>query len=911
METIDRDAVEPAELERQFETLADTPPEQRAEALQRLSRERPRLAQRLAALLDAHASDGGTARRLLDGARDTLGVFEPTALVGRELGGWRLTGLLGRGGMGVVFAAEREASGVVQRAALKLVSVPLFDPAAAERFLREAQVLARLDHPGICRLRDFGHSDEGWPYLVLDRVDGQPLHRHAADRPVAERIRLVARVAEAVAAAHRQLVAHLDIKPENVLVTEAGDPVLLDFGIARVLDEEGDATATVARWLTPDYAAPERLRGERATTGADVYSLGAMLYRLCCGATPFDLARQSITGALRAIEQGPVPPTRRASGLPRDLDAVVARAMHPDPARRYASADAFAADLRALLAAQPVSARPDSIGYRLRMLLARHPLALPGGVLAALAVLTLAVLLAFQARDLRQQRDRAEREAARARAVSELLIGSIRAADPTGNESGATDLDALMEATARRIHLELAGEPDLLAEGLVALGNAREAMGQHEAAIALYDEAIGLMEGAGYPLRLQLPAHLGRFEALRWTSSLEPAVASARGLLERVAPEDRWQVQAALGALQVRAGDPEDAERQLVAAAAAVPEQEHHRRAVIFNSLASAYSQRGELQQALAWYERALGEFARGNGNRDLEASARMNRAKINSHVGDPGGALADVDAALGIRLDLFGEEHYLVVETLGFQSIVFTELGRYDEAIAAAERALAIEAALPGGGRTRQTALQLQALGGAQLRAERLEEARDSLSRALEIYALHLPPHHAEVAAVRNNLAAVHNGLGDHRRALEEMLHVWDAYRAMSPDQPTVYLAMIASNVADAHAKLGEGREGVEWSRRALENAATTLPQDHWIVGNLRSVLASNLLLTGDLDGALAEASAGEALIDAAQVPVQPSIRRENLELLLRIHEARGDPAGMAAYRERLGALEATGPAP
>lgn len=901
--------VDPAELERRFAELAPLDAAGRAEALRVLSRTNPSLARRLAALLDALDRRDGGADQLARGARAALGVLEPGDLLGRELGGWRLVEVLGRGGMGLVFGVERERDGVTQRAALKLLSVPMFDQAAAERFRREAQVLARLDHRGICRLRDFGHSPEGWPYLVLDRIDGEPMGQVAGGRPVAERIAMVARVADALATAHRQLVVHLDIKPENVLVTAAGDPVLLDFGIARVLDEEGDATATLARWLTPAYAAPERLRGEAATVAADLYSLGALLYRVCCGETPFALTGQSIPEALRAIEQGPVPPTRRQPGLPRDLDAVVARAMHPNPSRRYASADAFAADLRALLAAQPVSARPDSLGYRLGKLLQRHPVAVPAGALTLAAILALAALLALQAGDLRAQRDRAEREAARARAVSELLIGSIRAADPTGSRSGATDLDALMEATARRIHLELAGEPDLLAEGLVALGHAREATGAQAAAITHYDEAIALMESAGLPIGEQLEARLGKLEALRWSDRLDEALAQATALLDQVEPGDRWRVLAALGSLQVRSGDSQAAEAHLAAAAAEVPADAHDRRADIFNSLAAVRSQRGELDEALAWYRRALGEFeATGSGSPDLEASVRMNLAKINAQVGDPASALADIERALAIRRELFGEAHHLMVETLGFQSIVLTELGRYDEAMAAARRALAIEAELPGGGASRQTALQLQALGGAQLRAERLEEARDTLTRAIEVYAMHLDPNHPEVAAVRNNLAAVYNGLGDHRRALAEMLKVWDAYRAMSPDKPTVYLAMIASNVADAHAKLGEGAEGEAWSRRALEQAETTLPADHWIVGNLRSVLASNLLLQGRLDEALEQARAGESMMAAAEVPVQPSLVRENLEVLLRIAEAQGDASRIAEYEGKLAAL---GPVP
>lgn len=899
-------SIKPEILEQQFARLADLPREAQVAALQQLQNTDPELAKRLAGLLEAHASGKDPLDKLPCDAMYQIAGFDPDSLLGRQLGDWTLERLIGRGGMGVVYQAHSVRDGIRQQAAVKLLAAPLFDQRASERFVAEARALARLDHPGICRLRDWGHSEEGWPYLVLDLVPGEVLSADGGNRRLRARLQIMARIADAVAAAHQQLVLHLDLKPANVVLGENDRPVLLDFGVARILGDDPADGATLTRWLTPRYASPEQLRGEPLSAAADVYALGVMLYEQVTGAAPFQLKDVAVTEALRRIEQGPTPPSRARSHLPRDLDAICARAMHPEPARRYASAAALAEDLRALIDKRPVSARPDSLAYRLSCLLARHPLAMTTGTLAVLAVTVLAMLLAVQAQNLKRQRDRAEREAGRARAVTELLISSIKAADPTSETSKTVTLNQLLEATSRRIHLELANEPEVLAEGLVGIGNAREAMGQHGHAIKAYDEAIGLMDGASFPMRQQLEARLGKLDALRWSDNLDAAIGEARTLMAHVGKGDQWRVQAALGALQVRAGDAPAAEKSLSAAIAAAPLDEHARRANILNSLASSYGQRGELKQALAEYDRALSEFdAAGSVSPDLEATIRLNRAKINSSVGDGKQALADINRAVAIRRDLFGEKHYLMVQTLGFRSIALTELGRYDEAIAAARKALAIERDLPGGGHTRQTALQLQALGGAQLRAEKLEAARDSLNQALQIYLEHLPPEHPEVAAVRNNLAAVYNGLGDHRRALGEMLKVWDAYRAMSPDKPTVYLAMIASNVADAYAKLGQGTEGVKWSRRSLQQAATTLPPDHWIVGNLHSVLASNLLLTGDLDGALSEASAGEQLISGAKSPVQPSIVRENLALLAHIHAALGHADMVRRYRDKAATLE------
>lgn len=895
-------AFDPTALEQHFATLCELDPQARGIALRELAVKAPELARRLAALLDAHVRGADFAEQIGRDARATLGLIEPADLIGRELGGYRLTELLGRGGMGIVFGAEREFQGVRQRAAVKLLSLPLFDVAASDRFLREAATLARLEHPGICRLRDFGRSPEGWPFLVLDWIDGQPLHRYSESCPVRRRIALVSRVADAVATAHRQLVVHLDIKPENVLVTTAGDPVLLDFGIARVLDDSGDASATVtlARWLTPDYAAPERLRGEPSTVAADLYSLGALLYRVCCGVPPFDLAGRSVTDALHTVERGAVPPSRRMAGLPRDLDAIVAKAMHSDPARRYPGADAFAADLRALLADQPVSARPDSVGYRFHKLAQRHPVALPASAGAVALLAILATAMVFQTIDLSRQRDRAEREALRARSATELLLGSIKAADPSGETGGAVDLNSLMEATSRRIRLELVDEPELLAEGLVGIGAVRAATGQHELALAAFEEAIALLDRGGDDPADALPAHLGKIDALRWLDRLDEGIAYGKALAPRLAPELRWEVDAAIGLLQVVAGELDAAEESLGAALRDMPEAGFRRRSDLFNSLGSLHNVRGQHDQALAWYERALAAATSAAGGLDREATVRNNRARLFGIAGRKDEALAEIERALGIRRRLYGDAHHLTLESRGFQVSVLTELARYDEAIDAARAAIDAEAGLPGGGGTLLAGQLHGHLGMALHRSERLDEATIALERAVEIMRRHLPDDHATIASARNNLASVLSLRGEHRAASEQFLKVWDVYKALSPDTPTTFQAIIASNLAECYAYLGEAEPGLAWSARALDAAAKVLPPQHWIVGHMRTIRARNLMLDGQMQAAESEALAAERIISQSQTPAQPKIVRDNLALLASIYDALGDEARAEDFRAR-----------
>ena len=223
---------------------------------------------------------------------------EPTGelSVGAEVGRWRVTGKLGRGGMGTVYAAERADGAYEQQAALKMIRLGLDEPALRERFLRERQILARLEHPSIARLLDGGVADDGRPYLVLERIDGAPITAWCESRSLAlrERLELFQGVLAAVDFAHRNLIVHRDLKPSNVLVTEGGEAKLLDFGIAKILSGESDAESTQAHAaapLTPHYAAPEQIAGGPVTTATDVYALGVLLFELLTGSTPLDVER--------------------------------------------------------------------------------------------------------------------------------------------------------------------------------------------------------------------------------------------------------------------------------------------------------------------------------------------------------------------------------------------------------------------------------------------------------------------------------------------------------------------------------------------------------------------------------------------------------------------------------------------
>lgn len=321
----------------------------------------------------------GAAEDMLDGA------------AGREPGScgpYRLARLLGSGGMGAVYLAERADGEIEQKVAIKLLRADGHRPGWRDRFLRERQLLASLNHPSIVHVIDAGHTDDGRPYLAMEYVEGVPIDVYAEGIELRDRLKLFLHVCEGVSHAHQHLIIHRDLKPSNILVDGWGQPKVLDFGIAKLLDETQDTTQTVERLLTPNYASPEQLGGGQQSTATDVYSLGAVLYRLLTGRSPHQTdTQESEAMKVMAGTKEILPPSRLNKDVPTDLDYIVEKALRHEPEERYASVDALTSDIRALLESRPVAARSGNAWYRGRRFLRRYwvPVTAAALVVASLA----------------------------------------------------------------------------------------------------------------------------------------------------------------------------------------------------------------------------------------------------------------------------------------------------------------------------------------------------------------------------------------------------------------------------------------------------------------------------------------------------------------------------------------------
>src|SRR5437867_2635589 len=320
------------------------------------------------------------------------------------MGSYRLLSELGRGGMATVYLAERTDNLYQKKVAIKLLDCGWSWTDTELRFERERHILARLDHPNIARLLDAGTSDEGLSYLVMEYVEGQPIHHYCRARSLilSDRLRLFLKVCEAVASAHRNLVIHRDLKPSNILVTEDGQPKLLDFGIAKLIESTEWRTRTGLQRMTPEYASPEQVRGEVVTTASDVYSLGVLLCQLLAERLPYrEDALTPLQMSRAVVEEEPLRPSVLNPKLAGDLEAILLKTLRKEPERRYPSVDALREEIERYLEGLPVKARRGTFSYLAGKVVRRHTTAVIAGALIAVALAVTAVMALRSARAAR------------------------------------------------------------------------------------------------------------------------------------------------------------------------------------------------------------------------------------------------------------------------------------------------------------------------------------------------------------------------------------------------------------------------------------------------------------------------------------------------------------------------------
>ena len=715
-----------------------------------------------------------------------LGRFAESAIVqlepgNRQCGPYRLGHLLGRGGMGAVYSAERVDGELTRNVAVKILPLGSDRPAARKRFLAERQILASLNHPGIAALLDAGHTTDGQPYLVMDHIDGVAIDVYAKDLDVRSKLALFIRVCEAVSYAHQNLIVHRDIKPSNILVDKMGQPKLLDFGIAKLLqdtDDAGDRTVVTRDGggvMTPAYAAPEQISGGPVTTATDVYGLGVLLYVLLTGHHPAGAGPHSYSGLLKAVlETEPQPlsnvvPRNKLPGLFRgDLDTIVAKALKKNPSERYISAAALAGDLRRYLNHEPIEARPDTFAYRAAKLVRRHRMSVALAAVAAFASIAGIVGTVNQARTARLERDFALRQLARAEAINDLNSYVLSDAAPSGKPFTVNDLLARAERIVKR---QQGAADSTGVDLLISIGRQYTVQDEYAKARVLLEEAYRASR-ALRDVSTRGTAACSLAQALTRTGDSARAEALFHEGFNALPEEGRYALDRIFclerGAeVASNAGNSRDAIARAQAARGVLQQLPIHSEIAELNTLitlASAYSGGGRLQEAVAAFEQAaaqLGKLGRSDTQRSGTVFNNWGAALI--RAGRPFEAVRVLRRSIDISMASGTEEAVQAMPLVNYARALF-ELDKLDQAADYAERGLAKAQATGDEVPTREGLLLLAAIyrdqGNRNRAARMVSEAATHFQRSL-------PPSHSLFAGLAWQRALNAKAAGDLPAAL------------------------------------------------------------------------------------------------------------------------------------------------
>jgi serine/threonine-protein kinase len=871
-----------AEIEGVFEDALDITPDRRDAWLSARCADDRELRAEVDALLAAHESPAGIFEQRLNPASTTLAA-EP--LRDRRIGPYRVVRELGRGGMGVVYLAERVDGEFRREVAIKLLRNSPDAEELHRRFIAERQILASLSHPHIAQLLDGGTTEGQLPYLVMEYVDGLPIttycDRHGLD--IDSRVRLFVDVCRAVNSAHQNLVIHRDIKPGNILVTAAGQVKLLDFGIAKLLNAAMGGMAmphthTAFRVMTPDYASPEQVRAEPLTTGSDVYALGVVLYELLAGRRPYQIR----TGTERELHElvcereperpsawatRPPPPDDAESPTPEaiasargtspdrlqrvlagDLDAIVMMALRKEPRRRYGSAELLAADIERYLRGHPVQARHPSRAYYLGKFLRRHRTAASLGAVAALSLVAGTAIAVEQRAAARRERDRAAAALIQAKQAlreseetTSFLAGLFDVNVPAPGSAAPGTADELIARGMGQIE-QLGNQPLVQARMLYGLGRIYQNSGRYGDAKRAYERSLALRRANGGAESAEAASTLLQLaDALRLFGSYSAADSTAQQALriyEKVngatdpSAADAWQM---LSMLAVYLSDIRGSEayaRRAVDIRVAAYGADDPRIAYSLEILGGALHRLGRYDEGERYMRRAITLYEREKGQED------------------PG----------------------LIVPLYRLAQAVSTSRQDYTEATRLTERAVAISTKALGEGHPR-TAYSISLLGEVESRRGNFAKAERLSRRAVEIFDRSLGRRDVAVADAYSDLAKIYLRVGRWADAEAAQRSAMTIYENSLGRAHAVYAGAIgglcathvhAGRLADAEA---ECREALAIRRRAQ--------------GERSLGLLGPLILLGDIQTQHGELASADSLYSAAL-----SILEEHMGVEARMYE-------------------------
>lgn len=896
-----------------FEAL-ERPAGERPAYLQEACQDDHELRRELEEMLAAHEEERALTleRRFL---REEAPTESPVPAQTR-IGPYQLLEVLGEGGMGTVYLARRDDSQYRQDVALKLMRPGLNARDLETRFRTERQILASLQHPNVARLLDGGVTGDGRPYLVMEYVQGIPLTRHCDEHrlTIPERLRRFQVVCRAVQFAHRNLVVHRDLKPGNIMVTDEGEVKLLDFGIAKMLDPSSlelpvAETQTDVRVMTPEYAAPEQVRGESVTTATDVYALGVLLYELLTGHRPYRLPGKRQSEIERIIcEEMPTRPSTivgqpvahsddaessveisaaRSTGPDRlrrtlrgDLDNIVLRALAKEPERRYASAEQLAEDVDRYLRGEVVLARKDTLGYRTSKFIRRHRTGVAAAAAIALLLIAFAVVTLQQARIVARERDlanaerdRAELAQLQAEEVSEFVMELFSASDPSEARGDTVTAVELLDRGEERVE-QLRNQPSVQARMMGVLGQVNRFLGRFDRSEPLLEQAVTTWRRLGE--RDQLARSLNHLGLLRISqgkldeadSLLREGLAIRRDLFDPPHP-DLAESMHNLGGLALEKGEFSLADSLLRSAYAmreSIFGEDHVHTIRTLHVLSVSLQRGGRSDEAERVLRRILAHHRSTYGNVHPETARSLNNlAIVVGNRGDYEAADSLYRETLSVRRELYGARSSPYAVALVNYAKLLTERGLLEGAIGPLEEAIGIFREIHGELHP-DVAWAIQNLGSVHEQNRNLELAASLFRQALLIQQKTLGETHPRTATTMLGLART-LGLMGHDVEAERLLLVAleidrASYGPVHLNTATVQLAL-----GEVYLRQDRHAEADAHVREALQSLRALLPEGH-------PRIATALLVYGDL---LRETG---AYADAAPVLQEAvAIRRKSLD--------------------------------
>ncbi len=901
---------------------------------------------------------------------DLLDEYKPSVFPTRAIGPYRIERQIGLGGMGIVYLASDDEG---RRVAIKLIRRGLVFPQGLQtpndrgvltRFHNEHRVLERLDHPYIAKLLDGGTTEDHLPYLVMEYIDGVPIDRYCDEHMLdtSARLRLFRKVCAAVHYAHQNLVVHGDLKPHNILIASDGAPKLLDFGIAKLLDDSaGGTTATTVRPMTPEYASPEQVRGMRLTTSTDVYALGIVLCELLSGHRPYRVERRARHEIERAIcEQEPEKPStavgriedkpesdgtvstltpemvsyarnsqpeRLRRELAGDLDTIVLMALRKEPHRRYASAQQLSEDIRRYLLGMTVVAQHDTFAYRATKFVRRHRIPVAAAVAIALSLVGGITAASINARDAQRAERRALQSAAeetlarvaaaraaeKARQVTAFLRNMLSAVQPQERGHRVTVVEVLDRAS-QRVDRDFADQPLVAAALHETLGDAYRAIGTIDRSTPHLERAVELYraieDGSPDVARATMLHALSLKDAGHYTDAQAQLNVALR-LFEAQGNQAEWGAcKSNMGQVQFLQGQLVAAERSHTAALTILRAANHPvNLAACLGNLANVELEAGQYKNAETHLREAI-QIIQALPVEDHPHAAVLDMNRLSLELmrkGEYGSASDTQRTALGIMKNVFGENHPDVAVAVSNLAVMLEKLGNYPEALELNRQAL-------GFARTRlgpehpKVALRLNNLAMALYRQGLYVEAEARIREALALKEQIHGANHWQVAVSQSVLGRIRHARGDHadaekqyRRALELAAQVMPPGH-LFPTAVTLRLGMVLSET-------GQHDEGGKRIRQGLEGRRSALSPPHPDIAEALWALGVHQARIGQLEDAARNIRDGITM-DLARLPADhPDVARGQLALGAVLLTS-GTPTeaetmmttGCSSYIERLG---------